>query len=142
MAILSAPAVGDRASRVLLFVSLALNLFFLGALVGMRACAPAMPRDQRIEIRRVRQRGAGGGVDAEQLLRRRSGRIRPPRRLGAVDIEKLNELRASHHGIHHSDTRNEPSALRSARLARTSKVSIPDMEVPSTAAVSAFDMPS
>jgi uncharacterized membrane protein len=32
MAILSAPAVGDRASRALLFVSLALNLFFLGAL--------------------------------------------------------------------------------------------------------------
>ncbi len=32
MAILSAPAVGDRASRVVLFVSLALNLFFLGVL--------------------------------------------------------------------------------------------------------------
>ena len=32
MAILSAPAVGDRASRALLFVSLALNLFFLGVL--------------------------------------------------------------------------------------------------------------
>jgi uncharacterized membrane protein len=32
MALLSAPAVGDRASRVVLFVSLALNLFFLGAL--------------------------------------------------------------------------------------------------------------
>src|SRR5438552_3765726 len=32
MTILSAPAVGDRASRVLLFVSLALNLFFLGVL--------------------------------------------------------------------------------------------------------------
>jgi uncharacterized membrane protein len=32
MAILSAPAAGDRASRAVLFVSLALNLFFLGAL--------------------------------------------------------------------------------------------------------------
>jgi len=32
MTILSAPAVGDRASRALLFVSLALNLFFLGVL--------------------------------------------------------------------------------------------------------------
>jgi uncharacterized membrane protein len=32
MAILSAPAVGDRASRAWLFVSLGLNLFFLGVL--------------------------------------------------------------------------------------------------------------
>jgi uncharacterized membrane protein len=32
MAILSPPAVGDRASRTVLFVSLALNLFFLGVL--------------------------------------------------------------------------------------------------------------
>ena len=42
---------------------------------------------------------------------------------------------------HPSDT-VEPSAARNARLARTSKVSTPDMEVPSTAAVSAFDIPS
>ena len=32
MSTLSAPAIGDRASRIVLFVSLALNLFFLGVL--------------------------------------------------------------------------------------------------------------
>jgi len=108
----------------------------------MKALVPAMPPDQRVEIRRACQHGAGVGVGGEQLLRRGSGSIRPARRIGAVDIEKLNKLRESHHGVHHSDARSEPSALRSARLARTSKVSTPDTEVPSTAAVSAFDMPS
>ena len=101
-----------------------------------------MPRDQHVEIRGAGQHRAGVGVRGEQFLRRLSGRIRPARRIGAVDIEELNKLRESHHGVHRSDARTEPSALRSARLARTSKVSIPDMEVPSTAAVSAFDMPS
>ena len=108
----------------------------------MAACVLAMPRDPRVEIRGACQRRAGVGVRGEQLLRRLSGWIRPACRIGAVDVEELNKLREGHHGVHRSDARTEPSVWRSARLARTSKVSTPDMDVPSTAAVSAFDMPS
>src|ERR1700694_5662865 len=108
----------------------------------MAAFELAMARESRGKTRGACQRRAGVGVRGEQPLRRRSGWIRPARRIGAVDVEELNKLREGHHGVHRSDARTEPSALRSARLARTSKVSTPDMEVPSTAAVSAFDMPS
>ena len=73
MAILSAPAVGDRASRALLFVSLALNLFFLGVLgaTAVRqvwlqpsaALEPSRTAAERIE----RLAAALSAADAEKL---------------------------------------------------------------------------
>src|SRR6266852_2867969 len=73
MAILSAPAVGDRASRVLLFVSLALNLFFLGVL-GATAVrqlwlqAPAAVEPSRSAAERIDRLAATlSASDAEKL---------------------------------------------------------------------------
>src|SRR5947207_14391359 len=73
MAILSAPAVGDRASRVLLFVSLALNLFFLGVL-GATAVRqlwlqpPAVIEPSRSAAERIDRLAATlSAADAEKL---------------------------------------------------------------------------
>jgi uncharacterized membrane protein len=73
MAILSAPAVGDRASRAVLFVSLALNLFFLGAL-GATAVrqlwlqAPAAVEPSRSAAERIDRLAATlSASDADKL---------------------------------------------------------------------------
>ena len=73
MAIMSAPAVGDRASRALLFVSLALNLFFLGVL-GATAVRqwwlplPAVVEPSRSAAERIdRLAAALSAPDAEKL---------------------------------------------------------------------------
>ena len=74
MAVLSPPAVGDRASRTVLFVSLALNLFFLG-LLGAATIrqvwlpAPAMLEPSRSAAERIDRLAATLPVDDAAKLR-------------------------------------------------------------------------
>src|SRR5262249_40148877 len=101
-----------------------------------------MPRDQRIEPFGLRKQRARLVARGKQALRALTAPLRPTLRVGAVRLDELNKPGERHHWLHRSDSRTEPSALRSARRARTSKVSTPETDVPSAAAVSAFDMPS
>ena len=80
MSTLSAPAIGDRASRIVLFVSLALNLFFLGAL-GATAVrqlwlpAPAAFEPSRSAAERIDRLAATlHAADAEKLRAEFRGR--------------------------------------------------------------------
>ena len=76
MTTLSAPAVGDRASRAVLFVSLALNLFFLGVLGAtavrqMWLQPPAVIEPSRSAAERIDRLAATlSAADAEKLRAR------------------------------------------------------------------------